>query len=93
MAAIRWLPAFSRANGIGIGPPGGADLSQTAAGAARDLAARFLGVPVQLVIGSKGLSRGVAERKLRSTGGRDELHLDALAGQPSLALQFAASSP
>lgn len=55
--------------------------------------ADLLGVPVQLVIGSKGLSRGVAERKLRSTGGRDELQLDALAGQPSLALRFAAVSP
>jgi prolyl-tRNA synthetase len=40
--------------------------------------ADLLGMPVQLVLGSKGLARGVAERKLRRTGERDELPLEAV---------------
>ena len=35
--------------------------------------ADLLGMPVQLVIGAKGLARGVVERKDRATGTRDEL--------------------
>lgn len=35
--------------------------------------ADLLGVPVQLIVGGKGLSRGVVERKARSSGARDEL--------------------
>ena len=43
--------------------------------------ADLLGVPVQLVVGAKGLARGVVERKIRATGARDELALaDAVAG-------------
>lgn len=38
--------------------------------------ADLIGVPVQLVVGSKGLARGVVERKVRSTGDRDELAFD-----------------
>ena len=41
--------------------------------------ADLLGVPVQLVVGSKGLARGVVERKHRATGERDDLTLDAAA--------------
>ena len=40
--------------------------------------ADLLGVPVQLVVGTKGLARGVVERKMRATGDRDELALDAV---------------
>ena len=40
--------------------------------------ADLLGMPVQLVLGAKGLARGVAERKLRRTGERDELALEAV---------------
>jgi prolyl-tRNA synthetase len=35
--------------------------------------ADLLGMPVQLVVGAKGLARGVVERKDRATGTRDEL--------------------
>jgi prolyl-tRNA synthetase len=42
--------------------------------------ADLLGVPVQLVVGSKGLARGVVERKQRRTGERDELPLDRVVG-------------
>jgi prolyl-tRNA synthetase len=45
--------------------------------------ADLLGVPVQLVVGTKGLARGVVERKLRATGERDELPLDGVV--PALA--------
>jgi prolyl-tRNA synthetase len=38
--------------------------------------ADLLGVPVQLVVGAKGLARGVVERKHRETGERDELSVD-----------------
>jgi prolyl-tRNA synthetase len=37
--------------------------------------ADLVGVPVQLVVGAKGLARGVVERKMRATGERDELEL------------------
>jgi prolyl-tRNA synthetase len=40
--------------------------------------ADLLGIPVQLVVGSKGLARGVAERKNRATGERDEVPLEAV---------------
>jgi prolyl-tRNA synthetase len=42
--------------------------------------ADLLGMPVQLVLGGKGLARGVVERKMRATGGRDELPLEDVAG-------------
>jgi len=45
--------------------------------------ADLLGVPVQLVVGTKGLARGVVERKVRASGERDELQLDAVV--PALA--------
>ncbi len=49
--------------------------------------ADLLGMPVQLVVGGKGLARGVVERKLRADGTRDELPLDdavaRLAGWPA----------
>jgi prolyl-tRNA synthetase len=35
--------------------------------------ADLIGVPVQLVIGAKGLAKGIVERKHRSTGTRDDL--------------------
>ncbi|HZJ25668.1 MAG TPA: proline--tRNA ligase [Acidimicrobiia bacterium] len=40
--------------------------------------ADLVGVPIQLVVGTKGLARGVVERKLRSTGERDEPPLDGV---------------
>ncbi len=45
--------------------------------------ADLLGIPVQLVVGTKGLARGVVERKMRVTGERDELQVDAVV--PALA--------
>ncbi len=42
--------------------------------------ADLLGIPVQLVLGGKGLARGVVERKARATGERDELPLQDVAG-------------
>ena len=42
--------------------------------------ADLLGVPTQLVLGAKGLARGVAERKDRRSGERDELALEAVVG-------------
>jgi prolyl-tRNA synthetase len=45
--------------------------------------ADLVGVPVQLVVGAKGVGRGVVERKLRATGARDELPLGEL-GDPRL---------
>ena len=45
--------------------------------------ADLLGMPVQLVVGAKGLARGVVERKDRATGTRDELPIDRVGGQPS----------
>jgi prolyl-tRNA synthetase len=52
--------------------------------------ADLIGYPVQLVVGKKGLERGVAELKLRATGDRSEVPLegavaavqDLLAGAP-----------
>ena len=41
--------------------------------------ADLIGIPTQLVVGGKGLARGVAERKHRATGERDELPLDGAA--------------
>jgi prolyl-tRNA synthetase len=42
--------------------------------------ADLLGVPVQVVVGAKGLARGVVERKIRRTGERDDVPLaDAVA--------------
>ena len=38
--------------------------------------ADLIGVPTQLIVGGKGLSRGVVERKDRGSGERDELPLD-----------------
>jgi prolyl-tRNA synthetase len=43
--------------------------------------ADLVGVPVQLVVGAKGVGRGVVERKVRATGDRDELPLRDL-GDP-----------
>ena len=43
--------------------------------------ADLVGVPVQLVVGAKGVGRGVIERKVRATGERDELPLHEL-GDP-----------
>jgi prolyl-tRNA synthetase len=43
--------------------------------------ADLLGVPVQIVVGAKGLGRGVVERKIRATGERDELALADAASQ------------
>jgi prolyl-tRNA synthetase len=43
--------------------------------------ADLVGVPVQLVVGAKGVGRGVVERKIRAGGDRDELPLQAL-GDP-----------
>ncbi|HEX2040601.1 MAG TPA: proline--tRNA ligase [Acidimicrobiales bacterium] len=40
--------------------------------------ADLLGMPTQLVVGAKGLARGVVERKHRRTGERDELPLDGV---------------
>jgi len=40
--------------------------------------ADLLGMPTQLVVGAKGLARGVVERKDRATGGRDELPVNAV---------------
>jgi prolyl-tRNA synthetase len=39
--------------------------------------ADLLGMPVQITVGAKGVGRGVVERKLRATGERDELPIDA----------------
>ncbi len=42
--------------------------------------ADLLGLPVQLILGAKGLAREVVERKDRRTGERDEVALDAVVG-------------
>jgi prolyl-tRNA synthetase len=48
--------------------------------------ADLLGMPVQLVIGAKGLARGMVERKARKTGERDDVALgDLLGGAPAAA--------
>jgi prolyl-tRNA synthetase len=41
--------------------------------------ADLIGAPVQLVVGARGLARGVVERKDRRTGERDELQIGDLA--------------
>ena len=38
----------------------------------------LLGIPHQLVIGSKGLEKGIAEYRQRSTGDSEEVPLDAI---------------
>jgi prolyl-tRNA synthetase len=38
--------------------------------------ADLVGMPVQLIVGTKGLARGVVERKRRATGERDEIPRD-----------------
>ena len=40
--------------------------------------ADLLGMPVQITLGAKGMARGVAERKVRATGERDDLAIDAV---------------
>jgi prolyl-tRNA synthetase len=42
--------------------------------------ADLLGVPTQLIVGAKGLGRGVVERKDRRSGERDEVALDEVVG-------------
>jgi prolyl-tRNA synthetase len=42
--------------------------------------ADLLGMPTQLVLGGKGLARGVVERKDRASGERDEVALDEVVG-------------
>lgn len=42
--------------------------------------ADLLGVPIQLVVGAKGMARGVVERKVRATGERDDVPRDAVVG-------------
>jgi prolyl-tRNA synthetase len=42
--------------------------------------ADLLGMPVQLVLGAKGLAGGVVERKSRATGERDDRPLEDVAG-------------
>ena len=42
--------------------------------------ADLLGMPVQIVLGAKGLAREVAERKIRATGDRDDVPLAGLVG-------------
>jgi len=42
--------------------------------------ADLLGVPVQLILGAKGLAREVVERKNRRTGERDEVALEGVVG-------------
>ena len=42
--------------------------------------ADLLGMPTQLVLGAKGLARGVVERKDRRSGERDEVALEAVVG-------------
>ena len=42
--------------------------------------ADLVGMPVQVIVGAKGLARGVVERKWRATGDRDEIpRADAVA--------------
>jgi prolyl-tRNA synthetase len=40
--------------------------------------ADLVGVPIQIIVGTKGLERGVVERKVRATGARDELPLESV---------------
>ncbi len=42
--------------------------------------ADLIGMPVQVIVGAKGLGRGIVERKVRATGERDEIpRADAVA--------------
>ncbi len=43
--------------------------------------ADLLGMPVQLVLGAKGLANGIVERKRRGSGARDEIPLDVVASE------------
>ncbi len=43
--------------------------------------ADLVGLPLQLVVGAKGVARGVAERKVRATGERDEIPLEEVAAR------------
>jgi prolyl-tRNA synthetase len=45
--------------------------------------ADLLGMPTQLVVGAKGLARGVVERKDRATGARDEVPVGAWSQPPA----------
>lgn len=47
-----------------------------ASGGVKFADADLLGMPTQLLVGAKGLARGIVERKDRTTGERDELPLD-----------------
>ena len=38
--------------------------------------ADLVGMPVQIVVGAKGVANGIVERKQRATGDRDEIPLD-----------------
>jgi prolyl-tRNA synthetase len=35
--------------------------------------ADLVGMPVQLIVGAKGIEKGIVERKIRATGERDEI--------------------
>jgi len=43
--------------------------------------ADLVGVPVQLVVGAKGLAKGIVERKDRATGTRDDLPVAEVVGR------------
>jgi prolyl-tRNA synthetase len=43
--------------------------------------ADLVGVPVQLVVGAKGLAKGIVERKVRATGERDDLPVGEVVGR------------
>jgi prolyl-tRNA synthetase len=47
-----------------------------ASGGVKFADADLLGMPTQLLVGAKGLAKGIVERKDRTTGERDELPLD-----------------
>ncbi|HUP85882.1 MAG TPA: proline--tRNA ligase [Acidimicrobiales bacterium] len=49
--------------------------------------ADLLGMPTQLIVGAKGLARGVVERKDRATGDRDEVELASVAAALSGAVR------
>jgi prolyl-tRNA synthetase len=38
--------------------------------------ADLVGMPMQVIVGSKGIAKGIVERKWRATGDRDELPLE-----------------
>jgi prolyl-tRNA synthetase len=43
--------------------------------------ADLIGIPVQVVVGAKGLERGVVEIKVRKTGEKTEVALENLTGE------------